>query len=423
MSEIDYRGGTKDARVLHIENVPLERIADAVGTPTYCYSSGALVARYRAFAAAVGDATICYSVKANDNPGILRTLKAEGAGADVVSAGELRQVLAAGIAAESVVFAGVGKQRPEMAFALDAGIAQFNVESEAELEALNEVAAARNRRAPVALRVNPNVDAATHEKITTGRKENKFGIDFTQVPAVYASAEKLPGIEMVGLAVHIGSQLTQLAPFEVAFERLAGQVEELRAAGRTVKRLDLGGGLGISYSGETPPALEAYGKLVQRIAARLGTEIVLEPGRSLVGPTGLLLTRVVYVKNSGARTFVIVDAAMNDLLRPSLYDAYHAVQPVHEARGDAPRETIDIVGPICESGDVLASAREMPVPKPGDLLAIRDAGAYGAVMSSTYNGRPLPAEILVRGGDFAVTRARQSYDDLLARNQVPDWLA
>lgn len=422
MSEIAYRGGTGDAR-LHVEDVSLERIAEAVGTPTYCYSSGALVARYRAFAGAVGNAKICYSVKANDNPAILRTLKNEGAGADVVSGGELHQALAAGIAADNIVFAGVGKQRPEMALALDAGIAQFNVESEAELEVLNEVAIARNMRAPVALRVNPNVDAATHEKITTGRKENKFGIDFSQVPAVYAHAENLPGINAVGLAVHIGSQLTQLAPFEAAFERLAGLVEDLRAAGRTVSRLDLGGGLGISYGDEMPPALEAYGKLVQSIQARLGAEIVLEPGRSLVGPIGLLLTRVIYVKNSGARSFVIVDAAMNDLLRPSLYDAYHAVQPVIAAPDGAPRETVDIVGPICESGDVLASAREMPVLREGDLLAIRDTGAYGAVMASTYNGRPLPAEVLVRGADFAVTRARQSYEALMVRNQIPDWLA
>jgi len=423
MSEIAYRDNARHARTLYVEDVALSRIADAVGTPTYVYSSAALISRYRAFASAVGKATICYSVKANDNPAILRTLKNEGSGADVVSGGELRQALAAGIAAENIVFAGVGKQRDEMALALDAGIAQFNVESEAELAALNDVASAKGLRAPVSFRVNPNIDAATHEKITTGRKENKFGIDFLHVPAVYAHAETLPGIEPLGLAVHIGSQLTQMAPFEAAFERLAGLVEDLRAGGHDVKRLDLGGGLGISYDGETPPELGAYGQLVQNVAARLGTEIVLEPGRSLVGPIGLLLTRVIYVKNAGERTFVIVDAAMNDLLRPALYDAYHTVQPVRESHDNASREIVDIVGPICESGDVLASARDMVVPKAGDLLAVRDTGAYGAVMSSTYNGRPLPAEIMVRGSDFAISRARQSYDDLLARNLIPDWLA
>jgi diaminopimelate decarboxylase len=409
--------------ILCAEGVPLTRIADAVGTPLYCYSQGAIEARYRAFAEAFAgdDAIICYSVKANSNQAVIRTLARLGAGADVVSEGELRRALAAGVPPARIIFSGVGKTREEMAFALATGIRQTNVESIPELDALSAVATAAGRSAKVAIRINPDVDARTHEKITTGRRENKFGIDLAHVGAAAAKAAALPGIDLVGLAVHIGSQLTALDPFADAFTKMAALTRELRYAGHDITRLDLGGGIGIGYAGETPPDFVDYATIVRRTVGDLGCELAFEPGRSLVGAAGVLLTRVLYVKRGGTRTFAIVDAAMNDFVRPAMYDARHAIVPVVDS-GGAPDEEVDIVGPVCETGDRLALAHPLPPVAAGDLLAVLGAGAYGAVMASTYNTRPLVPEVLVRGADFAVVRARQSYDALLDQDRLPQWL-
>jgi diaminopimelate decarboxylase len=409
--------------ILCAEGVPLTRIADAVGTPLYCYSQGAIEARYRAFAEAFAgdDAIICYSVKANSNQAVIRTLARLGAGADVVSEGELRRALAAGVPPARIIFSGVGKTREEMAFALATGIRQTNVESIPELDALSAVATAAGRSAKVAIRINPDVDARTHEKITTGRRENKFGIDLAHVGAAAAKAAALPGIDLVGLAVHIGSQLTALDPFADAFTKMAALTRELRYAGHDITRLDLGGGIGIGYAGETPPDFVDYATIVRRTVGDLGCELAFEPGRSLVGAAGVLLTRVLYVKRGGTRTFAIVDAAMNDFVRPAMYDARHAIVPVVDS-GGAPDEEVDVVGPVCETGDRLALAHPLPPVAAGDLLAVHGAGAYGAVMASTYNTRPLVPEVLVRGADFAVVRARQSYDALLDQDRLPQWL-
>jgi diaminopimelate decarboxylase len=424
MDAFTYREA-RGIRELGADGVSLAQIADAVGTPVYCYSSAALEARYRAFAAALAPASarVCYAVKANDNLAVIATFARLGAGADVVSEGELRAALKAGVPPERVVFSGVGKTAGEMAVALDAGIGQFNVESETELEVLAHVAAQHGKRAAIALRINPDVDAGTHDKISTGRKHDKFGVPYDRAPALYERARTHFPLEVCGVALHIGSQLTTLAPFEAAFGRAADLVERLRQDGHAISRLDLGGGLGIAYRDETPPALDAYGALVARIERRLGIEITVEPGRWLVGPAGLLLTRMIYTKQNGTKTFVIVDAAMNDLIRPALYGAYHRVVPVREPPADAPSETVDVVGPVCESGDVLALGRELPRLEAGDLLAILDAGAYGAVMSSAYNGRPPAAEVMIRAGAFAVVRPRLSHDALLARDVIPGWLA
>ncbi|MGD9537638.1 MAG: diaminopimelate decarboxylase [Alphaproteobacteria bacterium] len=424
MDAFTYREA-RGVRELAADGVSLAEIADAVGTPVYCYSSAALEARYQAFAAALAPAKarLCYAVKANDNLAVIRTLARLGAGADVVSEGELYAAMKAGIPPGRIVFSGVGKTVAEMAAALDAGIGQFNVESEAEMEALAHVAAARGKRAAIALRINPDIDAGTHEKIATGRKHDKFGVAYDQAPALYERARAHFSLEACGVALHIGSQLTSLAPFEAAFARAADLVERLRRDGHAISRLDLGGGLGIAYRDETPPAPDAYGALVARIEKRLGIEITVEPGRWLVGPAGLLLAQVIYTKRNGEKTFAIVDAAMNDLIRPALYGAYHRVVPVKEPAPDAPRETVDLVGPVCESGDVLALGRDLPRLEAGDLVAILDAGAYGAVMSSAYNARPPAAEVMLKDGAFAVVRPRLSHDALLARDVIPGWLA
>jgi len=420
MEYFDYRE-SPSGRELFAENVSLSDIAVRFGTPSYVYSSATLVARYRAFAGAVGDALVCYSLKANDNLAVVRCLGREGAGADIVSGGELRRALAAGITPDKIVFAGVGKTGEELADGLDAGIGQFNVESEAELELISELAAARGLRAPVALRANPDIDANTHDKISTGRAQDKFGIPFDQVEALYARAAGMAGIDMTGLAIHIGSQLTSIAPFKAAFSRLGELCRRLRAAGLSVSRIDLGGGLGIPYDSGSSLQLMEYGDLVRRTGRELDAEVTLEPGRWIAGPAGLLLSRVIRVKQIGNKQFAIVDTAMNDLLRPALYGAWHQVQSVAPRLGaEAP---VDIVGPICESGDVIAPDRTMSELRAGDLIAVRDVGAYGAVMSSNYNSRLSAAEVMVHGDDIALIRPRLDYDTLLARDAVPDWFA
>jgi diaminopimelate decarboxylase len=418
-------------RVLHVEDVALPQVAAAVGTPFYCYSSAAIETAYRDFAAALDglDATICYALKANSNLAVVRTLARLGAGADVVSEGELRQALAAGVPARKIVFAGVGKTPKELGFALDVGVHQINVESLPELETLNRVALDKGRRAAVAVRVNPDVDARTHEMISTGKAENKFGVASQQARQVCSRAAELPGIALEGLAVHIGSQLTGLAPFRAAFERVAALYRELRAAGLPLKRLDLGGGLGIAYGDETPPPdVAAYAAVAREATAGLGAELVFEPGRHLVGNAGVLVTRVIYVKDAPettegpGRRFVIVDAAMNDLIRPPLYGAWHDIVPVAAPAPGAETRRVDIVGPICESADTFARQRPLPTVAEGDLLAICSSGAYGAVMSSAYNSRLPAPEVLARGGDFAVVRPRIDYEALLGRDCLPDWL-
>ncbi len=409
-------------RVLHAEGVSLPSVAVRFGTPTYCYANAALVARYQALAEAAPHALVFYSIKANDNLAVIRTFARLGAGADIISGGELRRALGAGIAPEKLVFAGPGKTRDEMEHALTLGVGQFNVESPAELDMLDAAARAGGTRARVALRVNPDVDAGTHDKIATGRRGDKFGIDDGEIAALYGRAAALEGIEPVGLAVHIGSQLTRLAPFEAAFERLIALVDGLRAAGHAVERIGLGGGLGVRYRDEAPPDVAAYGALAERVRQRLGVTVMIEPGRWLVAPAGVLLTRVILVKQAGERSCAVVDAAMNDLMRPALYDAWHAIETVAEAApGGATVET-DIAGPVCESADVLGRSRRLPPLAAGDLLALRDVGAYGSVMASTYNSRPLPAEVMVRGDALASIRPRQDHEALLARDLVPSWL-
>ena len=411
------------ARVLHAEGVSLPSVAARFGTPTYCYANAVLVARYRALAEAAPHALIRYSIKANDTLAVIRTFARLGAGADIISGGELRRALRAGIAPDRLVFAGPGKTRDEMELALASGVGQFNVESPAELDALDAAARAQGVRAPVALRVNPDVDAETHDKIATGRRGDKFGIDDADIAALYARAAALEGIEPVGLAVHIGSQLARLAPFEAAYERLVTLVETLRGAGLAVERLGLGGGLGVRYRDETPPDVDAYGALVERVRRRLGVTVMIEPGRWLVAPAGVLVTRVIAVKQAGQHCWALVDAAMNDLMRPALYDAWHAIDPVAEPTPGGATVEIDIAGPVCESADVLGRARRLPPLAAGDLLALRDVGAYGSVMASTYNSRPLPAEVMVRGDALSSIRPRQNHEALLARDLVPSWLA
>jgi len=413
-----YREGA-----LHAESVPLAHIAEAVGTPFYCYSSALIEARYREFAGAFADqrAQVFYAIKANSNLAVIRLFARLGAGADIVSEGELRRALAAGVPAERIVFSGVGKTAEEMAFALGCGIHQVNVESEPELTLLDEVARGMGMRAPVALRVNPDVDARTHAKISTGKKENKFGIDLGNILALAKRAAVMPGIALNGLAVHIGSQLTDLAPYRTAFARMAELVRELRQAGIEVARLDLGGGLGISYRGETLPSLAEYAAIVKGTVGNLGVALALEPGRLLVGEAGVLVAKVIYVKGS-TRRFIVVDAAMNDLIRPALYEAWHEIVPVREPARGAELTAADVVGPVCETGDTFATQRRLSEVVAGDLIAILSAGAYGAVMSSTYNSRLLVPEVLVRDGEFAVIRPRQSYEALLAQDAIPAWL-
>jgi len=418
MNHFEYRNGE-----LFAEDVPLSRIAAAVGTPFYCYSTATLTRHYKVFAEALGDMNpmICYAVKANGNLAVIRTLADLGAGADVVSEGELRRALAAGVPPERIIFSGVGKSPAELASAVERGIHQVNVESMPELEALSQVASARGATVDIAIRVNPNVDAETHHKIATGRKEDKFGIDIGDAPAAYARAAALPGINPIAVAVHIGSQLTSLAPFRAAFTHVAGLVGALRDAGHAISRVDLGGGLGISYADETPPAPADYAAMVRETVGGLGCQLAFEPGRMLVGNAGVLVSQVIYVKQGHDRRFVIVDAAMNDLIRPTLYDSYHAVIPVAEPAAGAAVEPVDIVGPVCETGDTFAVGRDVPPLLTGDLLAFGTAGAYGAVMSSTYNARPLVAEILVKGDAYAVVRKRQSYEEMLALDNLAEW--
>ena len=411
---------------LAAEGVAVETIAAEVGTPFYLYSQGALEAAYRRFASALAaeklSATICYALKANSNQAVIATFARLGAGADVVSEGELRRALAAGVPAQRCVFAGVGKTPEEMAFGLDSGILQFNVESIPELQQLSAVATARGRSASVALRINPDVDAGTHEKISTGKAENKFGINYDQAAEAARIAASLPGIRVEGLAVHIGSQLTDLAPYRTAFKRLAELYAALKAEGLPLRRLDLGGGLGLAYREERPPTPEDYARVAREAVGHLGCEIICEPGRHLVGGAGLLVTRVIFVKDGSSRGFVIIDGAMNDLIRPTLYEAWHDVLPVREPAPDAAVGRFDIVGPICESGDFIAKQRALVRPAPNDLLAIANAGAYGAVMASTYNSRLLVPEVLVSGGSFFVVRPRPSYATLIALDALPPWL-
>jgi diaminopimelate decarboxylase len=414
-----YRGG-----VLHAEMVPVPRIAAAVGTPFYVYSAAAFTAQYRRFAEAFAAERplICYAVKANSNLAVLRLFAGLGAGADVVSEGELRRALAAGVPPERIVFSGVGKTAEEMAAALAAGVHQINVESVPELRRLSAVAAELGRTTPIALRVNPDVDALTHAKIATGKKGNKFGIDLGESMAAYRLAAALPGLAPVGLAMHIGSQLVDLAPYRRAFARLAWLVRELRADGLAVDRVDLGGGIGIRYRGERPPDPDGYARLVGEIFGGLGLALAFEPGRVLAGEAGLLVARVVYVKEGATKRFVVVDAAMNDLIRPALYDAWHDIVPVGLPPPKARLAPADVVGPICETGDTFAVARDLPPLAEGDLVAFTAAGAYGAVMSSTYNSRLLVPETMVAGDRFAVVRARPSYDALLSLDTIPNWL-
>src|SRR5437763_2996921 len=414
-----YRGGE-----LHAEDVPIGRIAAEVGTPFYLYSAAGLTSLYRRFADAFAPAgpLVCYAVKANSTLAVLRLFAGLGAGADVVSEGELRRVLTAGIPPDRIIFSGVGKTRDELVAALAAGIHQINVESVPELHRLSEVAAAAGQVARVAIRVNPDVDALTHAKIATGKKENKFGIDLEDAFEAYSLAADLPGIEPVGLAMHIGSQLVDLEPYREAFARLAELVLELRAEGLEIRRLDLGGGMGIRYHGETPPEPRGYAALVREAFGALDLDLAFEPGRWLCGPAGWLVAQVVHVKDGASKRFVILDAAMNDLIRPALYEAWHDIVPVRLPAPGAVLSPADVVGPVCETGDTFAVDRDLPPLAEGDRVAFRAAGAYGAVMSSTYNSRPLVPEVLVSGGRFAVIRERPSYEAMLALDTIPDWL-
>ena len=420
-----YRADEDDTRVLHVEDVPVPSIAQRLGTPFYCYASATMVDLYGRFAAALEGtrALICYALKANDNLAVIQSFARLGAGADVVSEGELRFARAAGVPAERIVFSGVGKTEAELAFALDEGILQFNVESAPELARLNAIALDKGLRAPIALRVNPDVAAATHDKVSTGRRHDKFGIALEQIPALYAEAARLPGVTLMGLALHIGSQITELSPFETAITRVVELALRLKGQGLPLTRLDLGGGLGIDYGDDRPPSVKDYGALLSRLTAKLDIELAIEPGRALIGPAGLLVTRVVYLKEAGDRTFVIVDAAMNDMLRPALYGAEHPALPVVEPDPRAPQGPVDIVGPVCESADTFARDRLMPPLQPGELIAFGQAGAYGAVMASSYNRRPLVPEALVKGTAVATIRERWGYAELLARERRPDWLA
>jgi len=421
MHHFAYRDG-----VLHAEAVDLTALAQAVGTPFYCYSTATLERHYRVFAEAFADvdALICYAMKANSNQAVIATLARLGAGADVVSGGELLRARAAGIPPEKIMFSGVGKTADELALAVDHGILCVNVESEAELELLAGIAAGKGRRADVSVRVNPDIDAKTHAKIATGKAENKFGIPISQARAVYARAAKLDGVRAIGVDMHIGSQITALEPFHEAFALLADFVQTLRGDGHDIEHVDLGGGLGIPYreDNEPPPDPAAYAAVVKRATRGLDCRLIFEPGRLIVGNAGILVTRVLYLKRGDAKTFVVVDAGMNDLVRPTLYEAYHDVRPVREAEAGAKRITADVVGPVCESGDFIALERSLAAPKPGDLLAVMSAGAYGAVQASTYNSRPLIPEVLVRNGEWAIVRPRPSAQELIALDRIPAWL-
>ena len=420
MNHFSYKNGR-----LHAEDVDLADVAASVGTPFYCYSTATLERHYRVFAEAFPKGTlIAFSVKANGNLAVLKTLCGLGAGADVVSGGELKKALAAGIAADKIVFSGVGKTKAEMRLGLEAGIYQFNVESEPELMALDEVAGALGRRAPIAFRINPDIDAKTHAKISTGHAETKFGIPWSRAHEAYGLAARLKNVEIVGVDVHIGSQITELAPFEAAFTRVVEFVGDLRRDGHAISRIDLGGGLGVPYRTDNapPPEPAAYAALATRLTKGLNAQLIMEPGRMIAANAGILVARVIYAKTGERKHFLILDAGMNDLMRPALYDAYHDVVPVEEPKPDAPRERYDVVGPICETSDIFAADRDLPRLKDGDLVAILTAGAYGAVMSSAYNARPPAPEILVKGTQWAVVRPRMDDDAHLATDRIPAWL-
>jgi diaminopimelate decarboxylase len=421
MHHFAYRNG-----VLCAEAVDLAALAQAVGTPLYCYSSATLERHYRVFAGAFADvdALVCYAMKANSNQAVIATLARLGAGADVVSAGELLRARAAGVAAEKIMFSGVGKSESELALAVEQGILCVNVESEAELERLAAIAAAKGRSTDISIRVNPDIDPKTHKKIATGTAGSKFGIPISRARAAYARAAKLKGVRVVGVDMHIGSQITKLDPFDDAFALLADFVGVLRADGHAISHVDLGGGLGIPYreDNEPPPDPDAYAAVVKRATRGLGCRLIFEPGRLIVGNAGILLTRVLYVKQGESKTFVVVDAGMNDLLRPTLYDAHHDIRPVREAAAGAPRIIADVVGPVCETGDFLALGRSMVEPQPGELLAIMSAGAYGAVQAGTYNSRALIPEVLVRNSEWALVRPRVAVEELIALDRLPPWL-
>jgi diaminopimelate decarboxylase len=422
MHHFGYRGGT-----LHAEDVSLARIAEEVGTPFYCYATATLERHYRVLQEAFAglDTLICYALKANSNQAVIATLAKLGAGMDVVSEGELRRARAVGVPADKIIFAGVGKTRAEMAYALGEGILGFNVESEPELDALSEVAAGMGATARIAVRVNPDVDARTHAKISTGKAENKFGVPFDDAPRLYAKAARLPGIRIAGIHMHIGSQITDLQPFRDAFSLMRELAQTLRAAGHAIEHLDMGGGLGVPYRGgnDVPPSPLEYARVVRETVGDLGLKVCLEPGRMIVANAGILVSRVIYAKRGRDKTFTIVDAAMNDLIRPTLYEAHHDIWPVEEGLGTKPPVVQDVVGPVCETGDYLALDRRLPPFEAGDLLAFMTAGAYGATMSSTYNTRLLVPEVLVKGGDYAVVRPRPSYDELIGMDRLPEWLS
>jgi diaminopimelate decarboxylase len=422
MHHFAYRQG-----VLHAEDINLVDLAASVGTPFYCYSTATLERHYRVFADAFSgmDAEVCYSVKANSNLGVLATLARAGAGMDVVSEGELRRVLAVGVAPEKIAFSGVGKTKDEMALALQHGIFAFNVESEPELRLLSEIASALGRPARVALRVNPDVDAETHHKMATGKADNKFGIPFGEALTLYLLADALPGIDPRGVHMHIGSQITDLAPFRNAFALLKELVEDLRANDFAIDFVNLGGGLGVPYRSDAPapPLPAAYGKLVREAVGDLDCKLLFEPGRLIAANAGVLVSRVLYVKHAEPKTFTIVDAAMNDLVRPTLYEAYHEIWPVVEPAPNATLTTSDVVGTVCETGDYLALGRPLPDLNAGDLIVVMTAGAYGAVLASQYNSRLLVPEVLVAGDRCAVTRPRPSYGDMLAAERLPDWIS
>ena len=421
MDHFLYKSG-----VLHAEDVAIPDIVASVGAPFYVYSTATLTRHFQLFDDALAgmDHLVCYAMKAASNQAILQTLAKLGAGMDVVSGGEYARARAAGVPGERIVFSGVGKTRDEMRLALTGGIRQFNVESEPEMAVLSAVATELGVQAPITIRVNPDVDAKTHAKIATGKSENKFGIPISRAREVYAQAAALPGIDVIGIDVHIGSQLTQLEPFELAYQKVAELTETLRADGHNIRRLDLGGGLGIPYtrSNGAPPLPTDYGAMVKRVLGHLDCEIEIEPGRLIAGNAGILVSQVIYVKEGEDRKFLILDAAMNDLIRPAMYEAHHDIEPVIEPQAGAERATYDVVGPVCESGDTFAKGREMAQMNAGDLVAFRSAGAYGAVMSSEYNTRPLIPEVMVSGSEFAVIRSRPSFDEIINRDTIPEWL-
>lgn len=421
MHHFNYRGS-----VLHAEAVDLNTIAEAVGTPFYCYSSATIERHYKVFAGAFADvdALVCYAMKANSNQAVIATLARLGAGADVVSEGELLRARMAGVPPGKIMFSGVGKTARELALAIDEKILCINVESEPELELLSSIAAGKDRVADISIRVNPDVDPKTHAKIATGKSENKFGIPISRAREVYARAAKLKGVRIIGVDMHIGSQIIELDPFGDAFALLADFVGQLRADGHAISHIDVGGGLGIPYreDNEPPPDPDAYAAIVKRATANLKCKLVFEPGRLIVGNAGILVTRVIYLKRGEAKTFVIVDAGMNDLVRPTLYEAYHDIRPVRQVPPGAPRIVADVVGPVCESGDYLALDRAVVEPKAGDLLAVMTAGAYGAAQAGTYNSRPLVPEVLVKQGEWALVRPRQTLDEMIALDRLPGWL-